>query len=367
MKISFQNTPRDWMVFYLFHSFRSFELVIWLVALGMWLLILVGWLGRAVPDLPAVVRWGVAVVLDLVLFAAAMALLLWSMQRRQGSQINKNLYAPTTLQVEELELLVDTPNAHSEIRWNMVQKLARTRGHIFIYLSRTGALIVPRRAFGIETEREQFWALLQARVQAAQKAPSPELPQQSVPAAQEGLPLTLEYRLGFRDHLALTLYAIFRSLYFWGTALVLVLLTFKANVDAVMQVAGHRPLLWRAFMLIVMQLAPLGVFALLVAGLALASIASRMNRTQHAVNRVTFGEGEIVGESAYVRSAYQWSMIKKVTRTRAYIYLFPQSRAAMVIPRRAFASQSSWDQFWESCQAKVQAAQEDQQPAPETS
>jgi hypothetical protein len=366
MKISFQNTPRDWMAFYLFHSFRSFELVIWLVAFGMWLFILVGGLERAVPDLPAGVRWGVAVVLDLGLFAAAMALLMWSMQRRQGSQMNQNLYAPTTLQVEELALLVDTSNAHSEVQWSMVQKLARTGGHIFIYLSRAGALIVPNRAFGTETAREQFWALLQARVQAAQNAPSPELSQQPVRAAQEGLPLTLEYRLGFRDHLALTLYAIFRSLYFWGTALVLVLLPFKANVDAVMQVSGHRPLLWRAIMLIMMQLAPLGVFALLVAGLALVSIASRMNRTQHTLNRVTFGEGGIEGESAYVRSAFQWSMIKKVRRTRAYIYLFPQSRAAMVIPRRAFASQSAWDQFWESCQAKVRAAQEGQQRTPQS-
>jgi hypothetical protein len=45
----------------------------------------------------------------------------------------------------------------------MVQKLARTKKHIFIYLAQDSAVVIPRRAFESATQWEAFYELCKQR------------------------------------------------------------------------------------------------------------------------------------------------------------------------------------------------------------
>src|SRR5262249_33760191 len=63
------------------------------------------------------------------------------------SRRNKPLYCERTLTVGDEAFITESQYGRSETRWSLVQKLARTRSHIIMYLSQENAVLVPRRAF----------------------------------------------------------------------------------------------------------------------------------------------------------------------------------------------------------------------------
>jgi YcxB-like protein len=70
---------------------------------------------------------------------------------------NSFTYGERTLTLYDEAFIAESQHYKSEIRWQSVQKLVRTRTHIFMYVSKDGAVIVPRRAFESLVEMEVFY------------------------------------------------------------------------------------------------------------------------------------------------------------------------------------------------------------------
>ena len=76
---------------------------------------------------------------------------------------DKALMSERTITLADDCFVSDTPFAHSEYRWPMVQKLARTGRHAFLYFNKESALIVPRRAFETDSEWNAFYDFCQSK------------------------------------------------------------------------------------------------------------------------------------------------------------------------------------------------------------
>ena len=84
-------------------------------------------------------------------------------QARRGyeSDMNKALRQTTTLTITPDHLLTRSSLGESRINWPMVNDISTTAEHIFIQLSANNALIIPKRAFESEEQRQQCIELLE--------------------------------------------------------------------------------------------------------------------------------------------------------------------------------------------------------------
>ena len=74
---------------------------------------------------------------------------------------NKTLRAPATLTIDPNCLATVSALSESKLKWPLVEKIATTADYIFIYISANNALIIPKRAFSSEDQRQQCIELLQ--------------------------------------------------------------------------------------------------------------------------------------------------------------------------------------------------------------
>jgi hypothetical protein len=144
-----------------------------LVSAGFFLLATFGSVLPAVREVKAetplqifskVIGFIVCEALIVVFFVAMMAIvtLLSLISRR-----NKPLYCEKTITLGETHYIGESEYGMSEVRWAMVQKLARTRNHIFIYLSADNAVVIPRRAFESSTQWDEFYNVCRQRINCA--------------------------------------------------------------------------------------------------------------------------------------------------------------------------------------------------------
>jgi hypothetical protein len=81
------------------------------------------------------------------------------------SKRNKTFYAENTFTLDEEGFIAESRYGKAELKWAIVQKLARTKNHIFIYVAQYAAHVIPRRAFRDDAEWNEFYAFCK------QKAP----------------------------------------------------------------------------------------------------------------------------------------------------------------------------------------------------
>jgi pSer/pThr/pTyr-binding forkhead associated (FHA) protein len=105
-------------------------------------------------------------LLALVLVAACVIPLLLLMI----SPGSKPRYYDEKLTLGEQELIDECPYGKSEIHWTMMQKLVRTGHHIFMYLNRDNALIIPRRAFETDAKWDLFYDFCRQQTDRANEA-----------------------------------------------------------------------------------------------------------------------------------------------------------------------------------------------------
>ncbi len=89
---------------------------------------------------------------------------------------------------------------------------------------------------------------------------------------------------------------------------------------------------------------------------------SRMNKTVLTEFVATVGPNSFTSESKYIRMEIKWTAVPKLARTRSHLYVYFSQMGVLDIPRRDFRSQEAWDQFYQACQERFQAAR--QKPAP---
>jgi hypothetical protein len=162
MKITFRNTVRDKLAFAKYHVPRA-PMVI-LITLGFFFFFT---FESVVPGIPK--DKSSAVQVFYFIFAEAMLAFLitavWTVIILAGAISSKNMafMAERTITLGEDSFISETSFAHSEYKWPMVQKLARTGSHIFLYLNKDSAVIVPRRAFESASQCDEFYDYCQSK------------------------------------------------------------------------------------------------------------------------------------------------------------------------------------------------------------
>jgi hypothetical protein len=166
MKITYHNTVRDRLAFAAFHLPRSPMII--LITVGFFLFIT---FESIIPDIPKdkSLAFQIFYVIIAEAIQASIIFAVWTVIVLVGtiSKKNKTLAAERTLTFSEDSFVSDTSFAHSEYKWPMVQKLARTGSHIFLYLNKDSAVIVPRRAFESSSQWDEFYDYCQSKTRRA--------------------------------------------------------------------------------------------------------------------------------------------------------------------------------------------------------
>jgi hypothetical protein len=155
MIVRFKNTFRDILAFCFYHYPRS-PMILACWAFPFALLSMASY--QAIPkDLSAVGKVLAFLFLECSWFAvlclAFAVLIVLSMISRR----NKTMLVENTMTLGEDGFMVETPYGRAESKWAIVQKLARTKKYVFIYIAQHLAHVVPRRAFKDDGEWEGFY------------------------------------------------------------------------------------------------------------------------------------------------------------------------------------------------------------------
>jgi hypothetical protein len=66
------------------------------------------------------------------------------------------------------------------------------------------------------------------------------------------------------------------------------------------------------------------------------------NRDLFGWHRVSVRDEGITEEGQHSRSTFSWDAVEKVAMTDDHVYVYVSAMAAIIIPRRAFASEAEW-------------------------
>ncbi len=86
----------------------------------------------------------------------AMVFVLGMLSRR-----NQTFLTEHAITVGAAFFVEETPYNRTEYNWLAVQKLARTKRYLFIYISQNAAHVIPRRAFASDADWQAFYAVCQ--------------------------------------------------------------------------------------------------------------------------------------------------------------------------------------------------------------
>ena len=155
MTIRYQNTFRDILAFCFYHYPRS-PVVIGSYMVSFAMISFVTF--QSLPkDGSIAAKVIVFVMFEIVAFGILAVVFGFSTIVGMISRRNKTLLTERTIALGEDGFISETPHSRSEMKWSIVQKLARTRSYIFIYVAQHSAHIVPRRAFQDAGEWDTFY------------------------------------------------------------------------------------------------------------------------------------------------------------------------------------------------------------------
>ena len=73
---------------------------------------------------------------------------------------NKGMAAPTTLSIDESGIEANNGLGTSKLLWTAIERLAVTDEYAFLYVSAMNAVVVPKRAFASDAQRQEFVQLV---------------------------------------------------------------------------------------------------------------------------------------------------------------------------------------------------------------
>lgn len=162
MTIRYQNTFRDILAFCFYHYPRSPVVVIsYGITFAMFSFVIFQSLPKDVSVIAKVI---VFLMMEVIAFAILVAVFAFFTVIGMISSRNKTLLTARTVTLDEDGFVSETPDSRSEMKWSIVQKLARTRSYIYIYVAQHSAHVVTRHAFQDAREWDSFYKFCQHRV-----------------------------------------------------------------------------------------------------------------------------------------------------------------------------------------------------------
>ncbi|MBL8092317.1 MAG: YcxB family protein [Anaerolineales bacterium] len=84
------------------------------------------------------------------------------------------------------------------------------------------------------------------------------------------------------------------------------------------------------------------------------SAFSAKNKTIVSEQSMTFNDNMFISSSEYGRSEIYWKIVQRVVVLGSFCFLFVSQMGAIIIPKRAFASNQEWKEFINLCRSKLQ-------------
>jgi hypothetical protein len=164
MTIRYQNSFRDVIAFCFYHYPRA---PVTIGSYGILFAVLSFIIFQALPkDGSVVTKIVLFAVMEVIAFSVLAAVLALSVVLSMVSRRNRTFLTEHTIVLGEQIFTEETVYNKTEQKWTSVQKLARTRRYIFIYLAQHMAHVVPRRAFRDDAEWDAFYDYCSQRTQA---------------------------------------------------------------------------------------------------------------------------------------------------------------------------------------------------------
>ncbi len=143
MNAQYRNTFKDVMAFCFYHYPRAPMVV------GTYGVLFVFMSFILVQDLPkdvgVVAQIITFLIMEFVAFAFFAVLFSLSVVLGMISRRNKTILTDHKITLGDDVFCSETPYSRSEFKWTVVQKLARTKSYIFIYVAQHSAHVIPRR------------------------------------------------------------------------------------------------------------------------------------------------------------------------------------------------------------------------------
>lgn len=161
MTITYRINFRDRLAWTIHHAMRSPVL---LLIMGCPMGLFAFNFMRSLPaDRSIAYRIGVTVFGVVLMSSVCLSIWLLLTVLIMISKKNKPLYCQRTLTVSDAGIATESEYDRSELKWTLVQKLARTRRHIFIYVNQNAAVVIPRRAFENAAQWDGFYEICRHR------------------------------------------------------------------------------------------------------------------------------------------------------------------------------------------------------------
>ncbi|MGH7939514.1 MAG: YcxB family protein [Limisphaerales bacterium] len=162
--------------------------------------------------------------------------------------------------------------------------------------------------------------------------------------------MTITYRNGFRDWLAFQAYCVPRNPVTILTSVGFFLFaTFEVVLPRAHQLPAGVPLAACVFGFIVVELALIAFIMAFLAFITILPMIFPRNKLLYCERKLIIDADAFYTESEYSRSETRWSVVRKLVRTRCYIFMLLRQHHAVVVPRRAFEEGEQWDAFYEKC------------------
>jgi hypothetical protein len=100
------------------------------------------------------------------LFGGVFWLLIFSRihARNTGPAADGCIYGPRTVSITAEGLRECSPKCESLFHWSSIRSVVSLGDHVFVMVDRNAGIIVPRRAFASDTERDQFLAEIRSHL-----------------------------------------------------------------------------------------------------------------------------------------------------------------------------------------------------------
>ena len=161
-RVRFRTTLSHLAYFSWYHMIRSPVLIIF-----MYLLACFGAYQSVPPDVPIVAGIIVFTILSIIIFSALVILAFpFGFVVTHISGKNKTIMTEHSIELYEDHFVSESQYGRSELKWDIVQKLRRTRSFIIIYVTKSSAMMIPRKAFSSDDDWDSFYRFIQTHCSA---------------------------------------------------------------------------------------------------------------------------------------------------------------------------------------------------------
>ena len=157
IRVTYKTKLSHLIYFSWYHLIRSSGLIICIYLFSCFIAY------QSLPqDFGIVVRIIIFAIMSIIIFSVILVLIFpFAFIFTQISRKNKTIMTENSIELHEDHFVTENQYGRSVLKWDIVQKLRRTKRFIVVYFSKNSALIVPKKAFLSEDDWNSFYHFLQ--------------------------------------------------------------------------------------------------------------------------------------------------------------------------------------------------------------